>query len=327
MHDLMQKLRPKPQHVPLVATAMVFLLLYIVACIRYEGFASWFQATSLIADNAPLGLAALGMTFVILSGGIDLSVGAVIALSSIFLASCLVPPDQGGWGMHTGVAIPLALAGGTLFGAGMGAVIQYFKLPAFLVTLAGMFLARGLALVLTEQKRISIIGVDSFNPLVDFLFFDLNLPAIVFILSTLLAIGMAKYTRFGRTVYAIGGNEDSSKLMGLSVGATTIKIYALSGLCAATGGVLHAVGSQSGDASVGYLLELDAIAAVVIGGTLLTGGYGYMAGTFLGVLILAVITVIPTYEGNLNAWWTRIAIGVLLLAFILLQRIAQPRKT
>lgn len=326
MHDLIRKVRPKPQHVPLVATTLVFLLLYVIACIRYEGFASWFQATSLIADNAPLGLAALGMTFVILSGGIDLSVGAVIALSSIFLASCLVPPDQGGWGMNTGVAIPLTLVGGAVFGAAMGAVIRVFKLPPFLVTLAGMFLARGLALVLTEQKRISIIGVESFDPLVSFLFFDLNLPAIVFILSALLAVGVAKYTRFGRTVYAIGGNEDSSTLMGLSVGSTTVKIYALSGLCAAAGGVLHAIGSQSGDASVGYLLELDAIAAAVIGGTLLTGGYGYVAGTFLGVLILAVITVIPTYEGNLNAWWTRIAIGVLLLAFILLQRIAQPRK-
>ncbi len=327
MTDLIHRLRPKPQHVPLVATAAVFILLYAVACIRYEGFASWFQATSLIADNAPLGLAAIGMTFVILSGGIDLSVGAVIALSSIFLASCLVPPDQGGAGMHAGVAIPLTLVGGTAFGAVMGAVIRVFKLPPFLVTLAGMFLVRGLALVLTEQKRISIIGVESFDPLVDFLVFDFNLPAIVFIFATLLAVAVAKYTRFGRTTYAIGGNEDSANLMGLPVGSTTVKIYALSSLCAAAGGVLHAIGSQSGDASVGYLLELDAIAAVVIGGTLLTGGYGYVIGTFLGLLILAVITVIPTYEGDLNAWWTRIVIGVLLLAFILLQRVAQPRKT
>ena len=325
MNGLARKLRPKPQHVPLVATALVFVLLYLVASIRYEGFASWFQATSLIADNAPLGLAAIGMTFVILSGGIDLSVGAVIALSSIFLASCLVTPDQGGWGMHAGVAVPLVLAGGAVFGAGMGAVIRVFRLPPFLVTLAGMFLARGIALVLTEQKRISIIGVESFDPLVNVLFFDFNLPAIAFILATILAVAVAKFTRFGRTVYAIGGNDHSASLMGLPVGPTTVKIYALSGLCAAVGGVLHAIGSQSGDASVGYLLELDAIAAVVIGGTLLTGGLGYVAGTFLGVLILAVITVIPTYEGDLNTWWTRIAVGGLLLAFILLQRAAHPR--
>jgi len=323
---MITRLIPRPQHLTLVATAAVFVLLYLVAALRYDGFASWYQTTALIADNAPLGMAAIGMTFVILSGGIDLSVGAMIALASIFLARCLVGPEQGGWDMPSYAAIPLVLAGGAAFGAGMGALIRYFRLPPFLVTLAGMFLARGIAMVLTTQKRLSIAGEPTFDPLVNFLLLDFNLPAIVFLVAMLLAIGLAHYTRFGRTVYALGGNPQSAVLMGLPVGATTIKIYALSGLCAAIGGVLHAIGSQSGDASVGYLLELDAIAAVVIGGTLLTGGVGYVAGTLLGVLILAVITVVPTYEGDLNTWWTRIAIGGLLLAFIVLQRLLQRRK-
>lgn len=320
---MMGGVRPKPQHLTILATAAVFVALYLAATLRYDGFASWFQTTALFADNAPLGMAAIGMTFVILSGGIDLSVGAMIALSSIFLARCLVGPEQGGWDMPAYVAIPVVLAGGAGFGAAMGGVIRVFRLPPFLVTLAGMFLARGIALVLTEDKRLSVTGEPTFDPLVDFLLLGFNLPALVFLAALVLAIGVAHFTRFGRTVYAIGGNEQSAVLMGLPVGRTTVIVYTLSGLCSAAGGVIHAIGSQSGDASIGYLLELDAIAAVVIGGTLLTGGVGYVAGTLLGVLILAVITVIPTYEGNLNTWWTRIAIGGLLLVFIAAQRLLQ----
>lgn len=319
-------LRPKPQHLPILATTAVFVALYLVAALRYDGFASWFQTTALFADNAPLGMAAIGMTFVILSGGIDLSVGAMIALSSLFLARCLVGPEQGGWDMPAYAAIPLTLAFGAAFGAAMGGVIRFFRLPAFLVTLAGMFLARGIALVLTEDKRLSISAEPTVDPLVDFLLLGFNLPALVFLATLVLAIGVAHFTRFGRTVYAIGGNEQSALLMGLSVERTTLMIYTLSGLCSSAGGVIYAIGSQSGDASIGYLLELDAIAAVVIGGTLLTGGVGYVVGTLLGVLILAIITVIPTYEGDLNTWWTRIAIGGLLLIFIAAQRLLQSRN-
>lgn len=320
------RLRPRAQHLPLLATAVVFLLLYGSAALRYDGFASWFQTTALIGDNASLGLAAIGMTFVIISGGIDLSVGAVIALSSIFLAKCLVAPELGGWSMTTYSAIPLTLCAGALFGAAMGSLILWFRLPPFLVTLAGMFVARGMALLLTEDKRLGIQGEPSLDPLVQFELFGFNLAGVVFLVVTVIAIVIAQRTRFGRTVYAIGGNQHSAMLMGLPVGRTLVKTYALSGLCAAGGGVLHVIASQSGDASVGYLLELDAIAAVVIGGTLLTGGVGSIAGTLLGVLILAVITVIPTYEGDLNTWWTRIAIGGLLLVFIVLQRLLQKRK-
>jgi len=315
------RLRIKPQHLSLVATAAVFLLLYGAAALRYPGFASWFQTTELIATNAPLGLAAIGMTFVILSGGIDLSVGAIIALSSILLAKCLVE-----WNLPVPLAIPMVLVGGILFGTASGVVIRWFRLPPFLVTLAAMFLARGIALVLTEEKRLSIAGHATFDPLVDFLLFDFNLPALIFIVGIVVAIGIARYTRFGRNVYAIGGSEPSALLMGLPVGRTTVMIYALSGLCAAGGGILYAIGSQSGDASVAQLLELDAIAAVVIGGTLLSWGVGSMGGTLLGVLILGVITVVPVYEGDLNSWWTKIAIGGLLLVFIVLQRLLQRQR-
>ncbi|MEK6249760.1 MAG: hypothetical protein N2C12_16370, partial [Planctomycetales bacterium] len=260
----------KIKHPTFVATAIVFSLLYVIAAIRYKGFFSPIQTTSLFSDNAALGLAAIGMTFVILSGGIDLSVGAVIALASIFLGKCIVQ-----WEWPAYLAIPLVLASGAAFGTAMGTIIRLFRLPPFLVTLAGMFLARGLALVLTKDKRLSIRGDDSFDWLVDFSVgfgkFEFNLPAVAFMAAMVVAVVVAHWTRFGRNVYAIGGNAQSAVLMGLPVGKTTIQIYALSGLCAATGGVIYAIGAESGDASVAQLRELDAIAAVFIGGTLLSG--------------------------------------------------------
>jgi simple sugar transport system permease protein len=147
----------------------------------------------------------------------------------------------------------------------------------------------------------------------------------IFLLIVALGVYLAKATRFGRNVYAVGGNETSALLMGLPVGRTKIGIYAFSGFCSALAGVVNTFYMQSGNASTGVGLELDAIAAVVIGGTLLSGGVGTVFGTFLGVLILGIIQTILTFEGTLSSWWTRIAIGLLLLVFILLQRMIQGR--
>jgi simple sugar transport system permease protein len=191
------------------------------------------------------------------------------------------------------------------------------------VTLAGMFLARGVALALTADKRIDLSGNVPIKKLTDFAVAGFTMPALMFLSMMLAAMVIASYTRFGRSVYAVGGSESSAKLMGLRVGLARVSVFAYSGLCAALGGVAHAIGAQAGDASVGVLMELDAIAAVVIGGTLLSGGVGHPAGTLLGVLILGIITIIPSYQGNLNSWWTKIAIGGLLLAFIVLQRLLQ----
>lgn len=315
-------LRPKPQHLPVLATAAVLALLYGGAAIQYPGFASWFQFTTFFADNASLGLAAVGMTFVILCGGIDLSVGAVVALASIALAAMLTKLQ-----LPAAVAIPLVLAIGAAFGAGMGALVRFFRLPPFLVTLAGMFLARGVALVLTPEKRLSITSTAGYDTLGSIAVVGLNLPALTFIAAVIVGSAIARYTRFGRSVYAIGGNESSAVLMGLPVGAVTIKVYALSGLCAALGGVMHAIHNGAGDAAeAGKLLELDAIAAVVIGGTLLSGGVGSVIGTLLGVLILAIVSTLPSYVDGLNSWWTKIFIGALLLAFIVLQRLLQRTR-
>jgi simple sugar transport system permease protein len=309
------------KHFSLLATVSVLLVLYVAASITYDGFFSWYQFTNLFGDNATLGLAAIGMTFVILSGGIDLSVGAMIALTSMLVAKCVAV-----WGIPPPLAIPLVLLAGIAFGTGQGCVIHAFRLPPFLVTLAGMFLARGLALVLTVEKRITLSDNTAYRALADVYIFGWTLPAIVFVLTLIAAMYVAKFTRFGRAVYAIGGKEASALLMGLPVASTKIRVYAASGLCASLAGVVHTIGSSAGDASVAYMLELDAIAAVVIGGTLLSGGVGSVFGTLIGVLISGIITVVPTYQGNLNSWWTKIAIGLLLLTFILLQRVLHLRS-
>jgi simple sugar transport system permease protein len=316
--------RPRPQHIPLLATTAVFLALYTAASLRYNGFFTWYQFTSLLSGNASLGVAAMGMTFVILSGGIDLSVGAVVALSSIILAKLLVT-----WHVPVVVAIPAVLLLGAAFGGSMGVMIHAFRLPSFLVTLAGMFLARGAALAL--ENRLTISGSAAFDWLANWNMAGLNItiPTLVLLGATVMAVLVAGYTRFGRAVYALGGNESSAALMGLPVAQTRVAIFALSGLCAALGGVVHAIALQSGDATIASGMELDAIAAVVIGGTLLSGGVGNPAGTLLGVLILGVITAILSFEGTLSPSWTKIAIGALLLGFIVLQRLIQitPHRT
>jgi simple sugar transport system permease protein len=154
---------------------------------------------------------------------------------------------------------------------------------------------------------------------------ELTLPACLLGGVFLVAHVIAHYTRFGRNVYALGGNEQSAALMGLPTGATRIGVFALSGLCSAFGGVVYCLYTFSGNPNAATGLELDAIAAVVIGGTLLTGGVGYVAGTLVGVLIFGIIQTALTFDGRLSSWWTKIVIGLLLLLFLLLQKLIQAK--
>jgi len=305
--------------IPLLATVSVFVLLYAAAAMRYPGFLSWAVIRNLLADNAFLGLAAIGMTFVILAGGIDLSVGAMMGFSSILIAK--LSERQ----VHPLLAIAAALALGTGLGAGMGALIRFMALPAFLVTLAGMFFIRGLAFVISLEAV--TIKHRFYEAIGDFSLQALPVVTVIFLIALVAAVYLAHYTRFGRNIYAIGGNEPSALLMGLPVGATKVRLYALSGFCSSLAGVVYTFYTSSGNATAGTLLELDAIAAVVIGGTLLSGGVGTVLGTLVGVLILGLIQTIITFEGTLSSWWTKIAIGTLLLVFILLQRVLQTRAT
>jgi galactofuranose transport system permease protein len=311
-------MRLRPHQLPVLATAVVLVALFGAFSLLFPNFLSARVIADLFTNNAHVGVIAIGLTFVILSGGIDLSVGAVMACSAVLVATLLQvhhwPPLA---------ALASALAAGAGFGAFLGSLIHLYQLPPFLVTLAGMFLARGLAFTISAQSI--EIRHPFYAAVVDFglpvaATASLRVTSLTFLALFILAVVTAHFTRFGRTVYALGGSEPSASLMGLPIGPTKIAIYALSGMCAALGGIVLTFHTQSGDPTAGLGLELEAIAAVVIGGTLLTGGVGYMAGTLMGVLISGTILVGLDFHGGFDSSWQRIAVGALLLLFIVLQR-------
>ncbi|MGX6600957.1 galactofuranose ABC transporter, permease protein YjfF [Micromonosporaceae bacterium Da 78-11] len=310
--------RPHTRHIPVLATLALLAFMYGLGVVNYTGFSDTQVLLNIFVDNAFLLVVAVGVTFVILTGGIDLSVGAVVALTTTVAATLL----QAGW--PAGVVLPLVLLMGTTLGLGMGAVIHFFKVEPFIATLAGMFLARGLSLLIDRNSipitddfwRVMAEERIRFGPGI-----FISTSVVVALVVVLVAAFVLAWTRFGRNVYAIGGNADSALLMGLPVGRTRIMVYAVSGFCAALGGVLYSFYTSSGYSLQGQGLELDAIAAVVIGGVLLTGGSGYLFGTVLGVLVLGLIQTVITFQGTLSSWWTRIVIGVLLFVFIVLQRL------
>lgn len=311
------KIKIKQHFIPTLATIGVFILAYLVSSIRFPGFLSMTVFLNLFTDNSFLGIMAVGMTFVILSGGIDLSVGSVVGCSSIAIAVLIRDAH-----LHPLVAVLLMLGCGTIFGSIMGYLIHFYKIPPFMVTLAGLFFARGLGFVISENCV--PINVPFYSKLMNFnipvLDGYLTTPAIIFIMVLAVGIFLAHRTRFGRAVYAIGGNEQSAELMGLKVGTTKVAIYAFSGFCSTLAGAVYSLYTYSGNAWAANGFEMDAIAAVVIGGTLLTGGIGYVFGTLFGVLTLGVIQTYISFDGTLSSWWTRIAIGLLLFIFIALQR-------
>ena len=312
------------KYVPLLATVTLFLAMGTLGSVLYTGFFSAQVFLNLLIDNAFLCIVAVGLTFVIVSGGIDLSVGSVIALTTMVSAALV---EHHHWSPF--VVIPLVLVMGTALGALMGVLIERFRLQPFLVTLAGMFLARGLCYLISID---SISITDSFYSAVSQaripVWADAQISVGAVIALVMVGIGMlvAHFTQFGRTVYAIGGNEQSALLMGLPVRSTLVGVYAFSGFCSALAGVVFTFYMLSGYGLHAVGLELDAIAAVVIGGTLLSGGVGYVFGTLFGVLMLGMIQTLIMFDGTLSSWWTRIAIGGLLFVFCLLQRIFEQRR-
>jgi ribose/xylose/arabinose/galactoside ABC-type transport system permease subunit len=309
---------------PVATTAVLLLLLFVAGSLRYSGFASTQVVVNVLIDNAHLLVVAVGMTFVILTGGIDLSVGALAALTTVLAASLLA---EAGWPFP--VVLVVVLLVGVGFGWVMGAIIHYFEIQPFIVTLAGMFFARGLSYVISipsisivdptfvalANARIPLGGRLSVTP-----------AAVAAVVAVLAATFVLHGTPFGRRVYALGGSERSALLMGLPVARTKIAVYTISGFCSALGGVLLSSYTLSGYSLNGVALELDAIAAVVIGGTLLTGGTGTVVGSLLGVGVLGLIQTALTFEGTLSSWWTRIVIGALLLIFIVAQRLTTTAR-
>jgi ribose transport system permease protein len=299
------------------------LVALIVACIvgvaRYEAFLTIENLSNVLRQNSMLGFVALGMTFVILSGGIDLSVGALLAVAGV-VAAMLAP--------HGAViAIVGGIGAATLLGVLNGLLITKARIQPFIVTLAMLIAARGAALAATNEQSVSVtsaaagltwLGRGSVGPV--------PTPIALLFIAYLAGALMLRYTRFGRYVYAIGDSEDAARLMGLRVDRVVIGTYALSGLLAGLAGVVLAGRLGAGQPVAGIGWELDAIAAVVVGGTLLTGGQGGAGSTLIGVLLLGVIFNLFNLEGTISPWWQWVLRGGFLLGVVIVQSKLQREK-
>ncbi len=303
----------------------VFLLIYFVGGQLYPAMQKPQVFFNFFINDASLLLVSIGMTFVILTGGIDLSVGGVIALVSTASAAMLRS------GVSPYIVMPLMIVMGIALGTLMGWIIQVLKVQPFIATLMGLYLARGLAYI------ISLTSVTIKNALyMKLALTPIYIPFIpkAYIYPTtlvgpimlLVAIYLLFFTRFGRTVYALGSNEQSATLMGLPVPRTKIMVYAFSGLCSALAGIVFSISLLAGYGQFATGMELDAIASVVIGGTALTGGVGNVIGTLFGVLIHSSIVSILQFNGTLSSWWTRIGVGVLTLVAIGIQSVLYIRR-
>ena len=305
------------KYLPLVATIAVFLALFVTGGLLYNNFLSTQVLGDILADNAFIITAAIGATFVILSGGIDLSIGSMIGFVGVVMANL----DPLGW--HPLASAAMMLAFGLCFGGLQGLIVDFCEIQPFIVTLAGLFLLRGSCFM------INLDSVPIRHPFVAwFAGLSISLPgggelrssAIVMLIALAAGIVIAHFTRFGANVYAIGGDRTSAKLMGVPMRRTTVAIYALGGFFSALGGVIYALYTSSGYPLAGTGAELTAIAAVVLGGTVLTGGVGMVAGTLFGGMILGLIATLINFNGSLNGAWIMISGGVLLFLFIVLQR-------
>lgn len=313
---------------PTFAALAIFLAMIVYGEVAYGRILQASTISNLLINNAHLVILAVGLTFVILTGGIDLSVGAVIAFSSV--SGVLL--TNIGW--NPWVVIVLMVLMGSLFGLVSGVLIQFFDVQPFIATLAMMFLARGLASMLsTTPERLAddsplrgfatqlkVVDGPRVNDLV------ITPGVLIAVLVVLIAVFLLHRTRFGRTVYAIGGSEQSSTLMGLPVVATKLWVYVISGTLAGVAAVVYTARLGSAQNITGIGWELDAISATVIGGTLLTGGAGFVLGSVVGALVLGLMNVLITRDGGIRPETTTIITGGILLIFVLLQRAVISRQ-
>lgn len=298
---------------------VALVIVCIFASLRYDAFLTPENLLNVVRQNSMLGLVALGMTFVILTGGIDLSVGSLLAVAGV-IASNLA-------GTGSLVAIFAGVGAATLLGLVNGLVIAKARIQPFIVTLAMMIAARGVALASTGEQSVRVDRLsEGFTWLGRGLIGPIPVPVLILIVAFALGWVILGYTRFGRHVYAVGDNEEAARLMGLNVGRVTINVYMLSGMLAGLAGVILASRLGAGQPVAGTGWELDAIASVVVGGTLLTGGQGGVGSTLVGVLLLGVIFNLFNLEGTISSWWQWVLRGVFLLLVVIVQNRLSARK-
>lgn len=321
----------------LSVTIALFTIMYIGGLVVYrdKNFDNMQVFLNLLISNAGLIITSVGMTMVLIIAGIDISVGSVVAVTCMMLAAMM---ERGKIGAVPAILIVLLF--GIVFGAVQGWLIAYLKLQPFIVTLAGMFFARGLTAVIslemitiTNKTFLSIAQYKMYLPFGGSLnkrgvmIYPYIYPTVILALIILiLAFIMLRYTKFGRSIYAVGGSEQSAMLMGLNVKRIKFLVYIINGFLAALGGVAFCLNTTGAFVELAKGFEMDAIAATVIGGTPLTGGVGNVLGTLFGVLIKATIETFVSFQGNLSSWWSKIIIAALLAFFIMLQSMLIMRK-
>ena len=329
----MKKMKINSNDVLLIITIILFAVMYLAGCIIFndKGFTHFQTFLNILINNAGLICIASGMTCVLLIGGIDISVASVVALDCMFLA---VGIEQ--WGMSSPILMLLVLLMGIALGVVQGFCIAYLDIQPFIVTMAGMFFARGLtAVICTEQVSIvsdplmvALAGTKliipfggHYNKKGVYQAPYIRASVVVALIVVLIIFLILRYTKFGRSLYAVGGNQQSATLMGLDVKKTKMKAYVLSSFLASIGGICYCLNTMCGTTTQAAGLEMDAISSAVIGGTLLTGGVGNVVGSLFGVLINGTISTLVKSHGKLVSSWANIITAILLCFFIVLQAV------
>ncbi|MDR0719194.1 MAG: ABC transporter permease [Treponema sp.] len=291
---------------------MALCLMLLVASLIYREFFTYSNLSNVLRQTSMVGLVSIGMTLVILTAGIDLSVGATVALSAIIAAKLSV------YGLVP--AMLVSLLAGIVIGGVNGFIVNNFKIVPFIATLAVQMAVRGIAYLLTDMRSIAVDrSAETFITLGRGYFIGIPIPVIVFLVSAVLMIFVTRKTSFGRSVYAIGGNEDAAKMMGLQVKRNKMLSYVITGFFSALAGVILCARLGAGQPVSGDGWEMDAIASVAIGGTLLSGGVGGVGPTICGVLIIGFIKNIINLQGDINSYWQKIVTGLILLSVIIAQ--------
>ena len=319
----------------LLITIGLFAVMYAAGCILYDakGFSHLQTFLNILINNSGLICVACGMTCVMLTGGIDISVGALIAMDCMFLAVGIE-----NWGLPAPLLMVLVVLIGVLFGSVQGFCVGYLEIQPFIVTMAGMFFARGMTAVINTQQ-VTIKSSEFFVKLANikmYMPFNLGaylnnkgklmvpfirLPVLIALCVLIVIFLVLRFTRFGRSLYAVGGNQQSAALMGLDVKRTRMKAYILSSVLCSVGGLCYAMNTMCGTTTQALGLEMDAISSAVIGGTLLTGGVGNVIGSFFGVLINGTISSLVKTNGKLISSWANVVSALLLCFFIMLQAV------
>lgn len=342
MASFVQNIKKKLSHMTdtnllLTITIVVFFLMYLGAVIfQGEGFLKPQTFFNILNANAALIILSCGMSIVMITGGIDISVGGVTGLITM---CCAVYLDYKGGNVF--VSLLIALGIGLAFGVIQGLLIAYLDIQPFIVTLAGMFFARGLttivhtnpfnvenpAFVALKETRVIVPGMGSYNRHGNYVDAYVEIGVIVALLIVALLFVMLRWTKLGRSFYAIGGNPQSALMLGINVKRVRFVSYVLCGLLAGIGGYVYFLHVGSGAVTHASGAEMNAIASSIIGGTMLTGGVGNIIGTLFGVLSLATIQNIVSSAGLDQAWWTGITIAAMLCLFLVIQSVVMARKS